>query len=794
MSHPLTWPSIPTFYPVSASPATSLTQDLSPEQSADILLLGCGDPGHILYTLSTDVTSPPVPRKLDITCCDLEPAVLARNLILFTLLDDDLSASTIWDIFYHFKLSEHVVGVLSTHARKLVKLSESSKTWNESKYGQFLKFVDGSSLSDIRRYWTSYAEFQNISSIRLAKLITEQGALSNLAKELLNSRRNIGASRSASVVWNEALQPVSEQYGQYWQNGTTATTNKDINKTALLNATFCYSQAYGETFIGVPNITFPQGFHFAPAFVPIEFDPVGSNVTSAMAKAKQQFKAACLALQASRKANALTLRFFVGDALALCKALNLYARSGEPRTQMFTAPWRAAPVDLTEHATSGPKAPLSFDIIDTSMLARSLGIVNLLLVTQPLLKKRAPSQAVLYMSLVFKEDPPDENLLRRLCNEIPTMGLLIGLVPRAYVSRFTSQSNTHDLQIEGNTRFNERVAWVDPTGGDKHAYEEPGPTLCVESWNMSKLMSGVYRQMFFWDCSSTLGVSNFTRYQLLLSSSADYDRETIAALWVHAQSRLQILDGNWESAVVGFLAVMDIGEENALSMSSFLETKMQHRLRGLRMRHHEHRPWENVPRIGVFKTWPDVPRTVCVVLKVPKEKLEPLRRDKEELGPRLICSIKDPSKAGKLSTYSSLHAVWGTCVSLNDSGDRYAIEEDLDGFRGQSDLVISFWIDSDELAFSNLKLNLAIRFTPLAYTAYYRELGEELNLFSTNIEDNDRVLVLRERPMGLGRTQEISSFLAPPATTNSDGIKHRLLILEDGMMFPCRSIVAHIDI
>lgn len=92
------------FYPTGNTPATCLTQDLPQEQSANILLLGCGDPRNILFTLYNSdpdgkSTSPPgrslpfqalglhlsncLPlragsRVLDFTCCDIEPALLGR--------------------------------------------------------------------------------------------------------------------------------------------------------------------------------------------------------------------------------------------------------------------------------------------------------------------------------------------------------------------------------------------------------------------------------------------------------------------------------------------------------------------------------------------------------------------------------------------------------------------------------------------------------------------------------------------------------------------------------------------
>lgn len=57
MSHPLTWPFRHFFYPVGNTAATCFTQDLPVEQRADVLLLGCGDPRNVLYTIYEDYVS-----------------------------------------------------------------------------------------------------------------------------------------------------------------------------------------------------------------------------------------------------------------------------------------------------------------------------------------------------------------------------------------------------------------------------------------------------------------------------------------------------------------------------------------------------------------------------------------------------------------------------------------------------------------------------------------------------------------------------------------------------------------
>lgn len=57
MAHALLWIPKTTFQPLGDTPAVCLTQDLALEIPADILLLGCGDPRDIFFTLFADVAS-----------------------------------------------------------------------------------------------------------------------------------------------------------------------------------------------------------------------------------------------------------------------------------------------------------------------------------------------------------------------------------------------------------------------------------------------------------------------------------------------------------------------------------------------------------------------------------------------------------------------------------------------------------------------------------------------------------------------------------------------------------------
>ena len=45
------WPGSTPFYPIGDTPAVDLTDTLTPEETAHVLLLGCGDSRNILFTV-----------------------------------------------------------------------------------------------------------------------------------------------------------------------------------------------------------------------------------------------------------------------------------------------------------------------------------------------------------------------------------------------------------------------------------------------------------------------------------------------------------------------------------------------------------------------------------------------------------------------------------------------------------------------------------------------------------------------------------------------------------------------
>ncbi|KAG9088225.1 hypothetical protein FRC06_002162, partial [Ceratobasidium sp. 370] len=292
-------------------------------------------------------------------------------------------------------------------------------------------------------------------------------------------------SRSAGPLLSKALDPVLKELANYWKTGTMHWRPEDIRKARRLNPTIVYSLS-GEMF-DIHYGTFPNAFHFAPIFATLA--PGQSGFTGV-----QQFKSWGQAFQDSRKANALTIWLYAGDALAFCHALHEYSRAGQASTNIPIASWRAAQINL-DQVTKNHAPPTTFDVIDTSNLTDHLGLLNILISAQPLLKTRPASQSVLYTeSLILSGKSVTQSLRSRLKTSISTVGLLLGLVPRPYLTGFTTQSHGEELMMlpETHGNYRERVAWVHPASGDPY-HRNPGQRLTLETNDLANLLADIFR-------------------------------------------------------------------------------------------------------------------------------------------------------------------------------------------------------------------------------------------------------------------------------------------------------------
>ncbi|CAE6452509.1 unnamed protein product [Rhizoctonia solani] len=619
--------------------------------------------------------------------------------------------------------------------------------------------ADTRTLTELRRHWKYYVDYSSLPSGRKDRLLKEQVEISTSVAGKGNIV--ITPSRSAGMVWHSALLPVSELFTNYWETGTTYTLASDISSATELNPTFLYYLS-GEAF-NLHYGSFPQGFHLMSAFTPIAADPVGSlpeTGSAAINKSKQQFKAWCLAFLNSRKANAITMRFYCGDALAFCHALNEFQSTGNPSTSIFAAQYKASQIHLDELAASTPSAPLTFDVIDTSNLIDHVSLLNLLIATPPLLKQTPASQSVIYTeALLPSGEDLTKSFLDRICTDVPTIATLFGIAPRPYISGFTPQSNIHEIvfskmmksQFSGNgnemrgAQYHERVAWTNPCGGDTRATGSR-TTVLFQVEDLARILYNMYDKMFLNEKLNTLASAN-TASKLVARSEVNFHRESVAYLFRAVQRHVCLRDGSWDQVAKRFIRMGIEAGTRLTESNNYQDLCLQLHLCGIRTLDILQPGWINYrvsPRSSLFDNWGNLPPIVCLVLTVPRRCLQLFDGDVKKIGsPTMQCCLW--VKGSHESIFATIHAIWGRC-NKSTSSDRFVIEEDPRGIQSPCDLVISFWASTHILEHPGTQVDLRLKTTPASTMAFAQKLGLNLQIYSTSIEDKHHVRVLAYCP------------------------------------------------
>jgi hypothetical protein len=665
--------------------------------------------------------------------------------LVFTLLYETAPIDQIWNIYYHFKIDEPTSTLLTAHSRKLADASISLEAWSQCPYYSFIKIVNQDTLDKVHKIWSKYADFLEIPDRTLQEIKSKQTKLANTMLNTTGPGHNVRVSRSTTLVWPNSATVVSDEFKRFWRTGTT---NKTPSNEDKLNPTWVYS-SHPDEFSVYPT-SFPEVFHLVEAFLPDKRD-LRRRLSSRLDKARQQFKLGCESFRASLGAKKLTLRFYTGDALHFALAL----QSKSDSNTLYAGPWDAKPIDLSYHFSSSP--PERFDIIDATRFIDTRGVWNLILATQPLL---ASTSSILYTEAHSRSDQQATmTFYERICSDLPTFSLISGLVPRAFISEFGSQSNVHELNIFDADEHDQRVAWV---SADPCPPEVPiGVKFSVT--DIADAIFYIYRGMHFFDDSpeyfEPVPLSNVRTWSRLA-----YNRETVARLVRHVQARGQIhlTGGGWEDVGRRIVQLVQANELTYQDDRHLEDLKLQLQLCSLLPL-----PDPATPS-AIFSGWSQVPPIVCLVLKIPAstKELNVLKNYNESIQPRLTCIIRKSSNDKKPQMFSSLHAVWGTLVP---SDDAYTIQPDTSGqgINGSSDMIISFWIPSALIAGNNTTVSLAFRYTALSHRLYHKSHGHDLDIFKAQVKNRDHVLVLPSRPMQTPFKQELP-LLAPPPPPSSD--------------------------
>ncbi|TDL18060.1 hypothetical protein BD410DRAFT_753746 [Rickenella mellea] len=765
MSHPVLWQTKPSFYPIGGTSPVCLTQDLSPEEDAKVLLLGCGDPRNMLYTLGATGKSPGKPRVLDFTCCDIEPAILARNALLFTLIFDGHPIDRIWNVFYHFKLDATSLSLLVDQCEKLVAVSHDLETWSSSSYSTFLRVCSRHTLSQLHKHWQLYAEGNAISKEKTKSLLS--GFKRECDTRFPKSDKGsptvyLSASRSAGPFWVHASVVLSKQFQQYWRTGTIFPGAADIASATFINPTFIHSLA-GERF-AVHHTTFPlQSFHLAPAFLSMS----GSNRSKEdvndrdfVSCAQSQFQEWCKTFKAAASPashDRVTIRLFVGDAMAFCRTLHHCHVTSSTSCSSYVSAWTGAEIVLEGGdygANASPMAPTSFNVIDASSLLDHIGLLNVLVASVPLLNQ-TPSSTLYTEAMLFNGNDAESRFIERLRAEIPPMALLLGVTPTAYISGFTSHSNTHEISAQRlfkNTEYYERIGWKVPFLGDAVVLKELECKTLYPSFEpreLAKLLFDIYYHMFIHeDIFAQHQDGIIIKFHSIYRYSAiHYNRGAFAAFLGLARSKVQT---DWEKTMALLYILIEDDRKLVLGSNNYQEFGCQLHIRGI-YSVSPLRPGQTAITVdwskSRFRGWKNVPPVACLVLVIPRAKVKVLEDAPEKVGKIILqCTVRTPTYH---NIFSCIQLAFGSIsVRGSMSETRAILTEDPGGIAGASPLIMSVWIPAFSLALdpSNTEVSLGLHVTPEIQEYFVAKVGKMLDVFTADLMDTNSVHLFSERP------------------------------------------------
>ena len=698
------------------------------------------------------------------------------------MIADGENPLVIWSIFYHFFLDDASLGILLAQCRKLVQSSNDMQTWRASKYGSFLRFCTEHSLAEIRRHWTLYLEMETMPSPEKALLRDNFTSGMNAVKSRPTSVYS--AIYAAGPSSFEILDLARKHSQAFWSTGVTVGVSAQSKSYPHLNPTFVYSAA-GTTF-NVHYGTDPiVSFHLAPILASIKDTQTSSTIgiKDLVEGARQQFFSLCSSLKsrlALEPSASLTIRFFVGDALAFCHALHYCADANITETGIYTYAWSGTQIDFNVQdytQTSTRKAPLTFNVIDTSNLTDHLGLINTLLLTVPLLQRH--SSSTIYTDTLLNTDASDSGLSTKACADIPTLALFLGIAPLSYLSHFTSHSDKHGMMFSAITesQFPQSISWkfsFTTIPGATHDMQISSTVtrLACDPTPVAKFLFAVYYNMF----AAENVMEMFKNFQKL-RKPVHYTRSSFVTFLGFVKAKVST---DWDQTMNSFIGLVESNTSLLIGMNHYQDLICQLHLRNL-LTMDTLRPTfieERRSSRDRFHGWKDIPPVVCVVLKVPRRCIKILEdMDPDEiLTPSMACHTMGPNFD---NIHSSLQLFFGDMQGSVSVGEpAIKILEDRKGWKGSSDLIVTFYMPSWILLREPKGVSISLHFqsTPVIARSLRAKLDMFLTIFSTTLMDTEHLQFTRERPGNVGELNRLHTIAVVPESSSKNAREVRTTV------------------
>ena len=642
----------------------------------------------------------------------------------------------IWNVFYHLNLDQASLSLLLEQCKKLVDLSESAEQWSDGPYNSFLRMCTRHTLTQLRRHWVAYSDSGQLTNEQKERLKGTFAAAMEGTRAKSRSAALAGAL-SAGPLHGQASSATLEEFTHYWKSGITSTNPKDITAATIPNPTLCRSISRDALALHYGSDPL-HGYHISTAFAPLKSrskttqgtrEGFGHAVNAAQRELAEWAKALRDTLANGR--HKTVIRFFSGDAMDFCKALADCRTSMSTETKYFTRPWAAHRLVLDGgdyHQGAVSKAPLMFNVVDTSNLAHHLGILNVLIHARPLLV-RSPSSTLYTEIALDASDSPIKPFIQRMCGDVPTISLLFDLLPWTYATNFNTHSNTHEVTLASllsttagsHARFHERMAWKFISLGDPVAVGSSllsGVTLKYDPLQLAQLMFNVYHEMFRPEESMMdVNLMHYTRgtFVLLLRLIKD-----------HVQT-------DWGQFMDFLIGLIERDTSLMLGLNNYQEFIAQLHMAGVLtldiLLNYRQVPGIQ-PGVGIFKGWEKIPPVVCVLFSVPRSSVKRLQGMVSPGSLFFHCDVQTPEAQNR---YSCIRPAFGI-IKKGDDG-RILLESDPEGWAGASPLVLSFLVPSWTLMVRPHDITIALGVHPVGqqYPELARKMGIHLHLFSAKL-------------------------------------------------------------
>ncbi|KAF6822380.1 mynd finger family protein [Colletotrichum plurivorum] len=750
------------FYAVGNTPAVNVARALPHGIDANLLLVGCGDVRNILYTAYNEAGLPA--RKLDITCNDWDEAILARNILLFSLLiDNNAPGYTPWKLYYDLYLEKSDLKLLSDQVKKLLAASESLKTWKASTYGKTLPFCDQATFDDVRAVWQTYDDAASSDDV--------QGQVASLKKNLkisMQTRKAVfgedaqsysGLRSAAPFGWGHH-EEILESADIYWKvaaNGPSGTVN-------IPNPLFAASLSKHRVlhYALDPII----GFHLANAFAPLaKLSPLKpdpkADKRKTVAAAKTEFREWAAACGVLLRAKRLVVRSVASEALVFCHTLQHFAATKETSAGWYRRQFDTRPLSLDPAEYGGKQAaPAIFDAIDTSNLADHLGTLNLLMSTLPLLTAQ-PWSSVFTETMLKKQDTMKEAFDSLLFGHGPTVSLLLGAASVEYWTNATTTSFFDEAIIDlsfntnssGPTSIHNRMTWK-----QSKFFSEVNATgpLKIDPEALGGVLFKLYLEIFSYENPmKLLSISRVSMDQMIRNTAyTTFHRGTMIALLRYLKSRLSVSD--FDTTVRVFLEKTSFERSLMFTGNLRQDLSVQLHTQGLFSEQWLKRDIKPNRNLGGFDSWEDVPEVVAVNLVIPKEMLTRLWSGSDQskiASPTVRASLVsgDDAEHKWHNFFDDIHLAFGT---IKTSGDRNSsnfsitIERDTAGWAGNSPCIASFYVPAAALQVERKTsyVRLAVQESAQNVATFSKAIGQEMVIFQAKLGDESNVFITRYLP------------------------------------------------